>query len=78
MNIPELDLGRILLPNHDDAVIGFLVDDGANRVVPKIPQQLKLSRVSWSQFFAQRAQVITTLGRMTEHIPPYHCEIRSD
>ena len=36
MDIPELDLGRVLLPNHDDAVIGFIVDDGADRVVPKI------------------------------------------
>jgi hypothetical protein len=36
MDIPELDLGRVLLPNHDDAVMGFIVDDGADRVVPKI------------------------------------------
>jgi hypothetical protein len=41
MNIPELDLCRVLLPNYDDAVIGFIVDDGADRVVPEILQQLK-------------------------------------
>jgi hypothetical protein len=35
MDVPELDLGRVLLPNHDDAVMGFIVDDGADRVVPK-------------------------------------------
>jgi len=74
MDIPELDLGRVLLPNNDDAVIGFIVVDGADRVVPKILQQLKAVAGILSQFFAQPAQVVTILGRMTEHIPPYHRE----
>ena len=69
MDIPKLNLGRVLLPNHDDAVIGFIVEDGADRIVPKISQQLKAVTGILSQFFAQRAQVVTILGRMTEHIP---------
>jgi hypothetical protein len=36
IDIPKLDLGRVLLPNNDDAVIGFIVADRADRVVPKI------------------------------------------
>lgn len=67
MDIPELDLSRVLLPNHGDAMIGFIVDDGADRVVPNILQQLKAVAGILSQFFAQLAQMLTILGQMTRH-----------
>src|ERR1700761_927830 len=67
VDIPELDLGRVLLPNHVDAVIRFVVDDGANRVIPKILQQLKAVAGILPQFFAQCAQMVTIFWRMTEH-----------
>jgi hypothetical protein len=57
MDIPELDIGSVLLPNHDDAITNFIVDDGADRVVPKILQQLKAVAGILSQFFAQIAQI---------------------
>jgi hypothetical protein len=50
-------------------VIGFIVDDGADRVVPKILQQLKAVAGILSQFFAQLAEMATILGGMTEHSP---------
>jgi hypothetical protein len=53
MDIPELDLPRVLLPHHDDAVIGLIVDDGADRVVPKILEELKVVAGILSQFFAR-------------------------
>jgi hypothetical protein len=62
MDIPKLDLGRILFPNHNNAVIDFIVDDGADRVVPKILQQVKAIAGILSQFFAQLAQMVTILG----------------
>src|SRR5580698_9717300 len=41
VDVAELDLGRVLFPDHDDAVVGLIVPDRADRVVPKILQQLK-------------------------------------
>src|ERR1700743_2870029 len=67
MDIPELDLSGVLLPNHNNAVVGFIVDDGADWVVPKILQQVKAIAGILSQFFAQLAQMVTILGWMTEH-----------
>ena len=69
MDISELDLARVLLPNYGDAVIGFIVNDGADRVVPKILQQLKAVAGILSQFFAQLAQMVIILEQMTEHSP---------
>jgi 50S ribosomal subunit-associated GTPase HflX len=48
-------------------MIGFIVVDGADRVVPEIHQQLKAVAGILSQMFAQPAQVIIILGRMIEH-----------
>jgi hypothetical protein len=48
-------------------MICFIVDDGANRVIPKILQQLKAVAGILSQFFAQLAKTATILGGMTEH-----------
>jgi hypothetical protein len=69
MDIAELDLGRVLSPNHDDAVIGFIVPDRTDRVVPKILQQLKAIAGPLAQLLAQLAQGVGVLGQMTVHTP---------
>ena len=67
MDITKLGLGRILLPNHGDAATCFIQVEGADRIVPKIVQQLQAVARILAQLFAQFTQMLTVLGRMTEH-----------
>ena len=67
MDIAELDLRRVLSPDHDDALIGFVVPDRADRVVTKILQQLKALTGFTAQLFAQFPQRVGFLGQMTVH-----------
>ena len=69
MDIAELDLGRVLFPDHDDAVVGLIVPDRADRVVLKILQKLKAIAGPLAQFFAQLVQRVGIFGRMTVHTP---------
>ena len=41
MDIAKLAVRRVLSPDHDEAMIGLIVPDRADRVVTKILQQLK-------------------------------------
>src|ERR1700721_989698 len=36
MDIAELNLGCVLSPNHEDAIVGFVVPDRTDRVFPKV------------------------------------------
>jgi len=67
MDIAELDLGRVLPPDHLDAVVGFVVPDRTDRVVPKVLQQLKAIAGPLAQLFVQFAQRIGVLGQITVH-----------
>src|ERR1700722_6710573 len=67
MDIAKLDLGRVLSPDHLNAVLGFVGPDRTDRVVPKVLQQLKAIAGPLAQLFAQFAQRIGVLGQITVH-----------